>query len=405
MVRPKNAVIIGAGVVGIATAYALARRGVAVTIVDSESGPGMGASHANGAQLSYRYTDALANPATLKDLPRLALARDPAFRLHCRFDWQYARWLGRFLFNCTSSKFEKHTLAGLKLAEKSQQAMDALLNRHDIEFGHETNGKLHLYGNPSAFRRASQIADLKSGVRDDQQILTSDATVEMEPALEGVKDQISGAVFTASEKVGDPFLFCREMSALLREHYGVQTSFGQLVKKIIPTGNKTVVELADDSSLRSDMTVICAASHSNTLLKPLRLALPIEPMKGYSFEMPLGNGSPKVSITDTKRRIVFTNLGDRMRVAGLADLGDHSHVIREHRRNVLVDLAKQSLPNAGLYELAEKFWAGLRPMTPNSLPIISNPIPGLAINTGHGMLGWTMAMGSGEQLAEMLFPD
>ena len=140
------------------------------------------------------------------------------------------------------------------------------------------------------------------------------------------------------------------------------------------------------------------------LLKPLRMKLPIQPMKGYSFEMPLSNGSPKTSITDTQRRIVFTNLGDRIRVAGLADLGDWSPDIREDRMNTLVRLAKQSMPNAGRYDLASGFWAGLRPMTPNSLPIISNPIPGLAINTGHGMLGWTMAMGSGEKLADLILP-
>ncbi|GAB5486992.1 MAG: D-amino acid dehydrogenase [Parasphingorhabdus sp.] len=404
MVRPQYAVIIGAGVVGISTAYALAKRGVAVTIVDSNAGPAMGASHANGAQLSYRYTDALASPAILKDLPRLALARDPAFRLHCRLDWQYATWLGRFLFNCTTRKFEKHTLTGLKLAEKSRQAMAALLKKHDIEFGHETNGKLHLYRNEAAFERACRIANLKSEKQDDQQILTSGAAVTVEPALLEVKNQIAGAIHTKSEKVGDPFLFCQEMFTLLQEEYGIKSYFGQTVQRLVPGNSETMIELADGSILQSDIAIICAASNSRALLKPLGIALPVEPMKGYSFEMPLSNGSPKTSITDTSRRIVFTNLGDRMRVAGLADLGDRSTTVRDPRRNALVTLAKQSLPNAGRYELAGKFWAGLRPMTPNSLPIISNPMPGLAINTGHGMLGWTMAMGSGERLAENFFP-
>lgn len=404
MVWPQSAIVVGAGVVGIASAYALARRGVEVSIVDSDIGPGMGASHANGAQLSYRYTDALASPAIWKDLPRLALGRDPAFRMHGRMDWQYVKWLGQFLCNCTAGKFNKNTLLGLKLAEKSRNAMNCLLRKHKIEFGYETNGKLHLYGNQTAFRRACRIAELKNEVQGGQKILTRDAAVEVEPALSELNNQFSGAIHTASEKVGDPFLFCREMTAVLQREYKARTHFGRAVQKVIPGKKETEVKLADGSILRSDLAVICTASKSNQLLRSLGITLPIEPMKGYSFEMPLGKGSPKISITDTKRRIVFTNLGDKIRVAGLADLGDSTVVVHERRREALVHLAKQSLPNAGKYDRADKFWAGLRPMTPDSLPIIANPIPGLAINTGHGMLGWTMAMGSGERLAEILLP-
>ncbi|MEL6873972.1 MAG: FAD-dependent oxidoreductase [Pseudomonadota bacterium] len=397
--------IVGAGVVGMATAYALARRGLAVTLVDGNPEPAMGASRANGAQLSYCYTDALASPATLKSLPALLLRRDPAFRLHCRPDWQYLTWLCRFLANCTSGKFERHTLAGLDIAKKSLEAMDDLMATHNLEFGLRTNGKMHLLDDQQSVGRASYTINLKKGLCGKQEIVSPDEAIAIEPALEDRESDIAGAIYSPAEQVGDPFLFCREMAAMLTKTHGAKTRFGHKVTRISPEQSETLIALANGEVLTADLAIVCAATSSNRLLAPLGIMLPVEPMKGYSFEMPVGNGSPVTSITDTRRRLVFTNLGDRMRVAGLADLGDRSPTIRESRMITLMELAQQSLPHAGRYDQASGFWTGLRPMTPNSLPIISRPMPGLAINTGHGMLGWTMAMGSGERLAEMVCPD
>ncbi|MEM8917366.1 MAG: FAD-dependent oxidoreductase [Pseudomonadota bacterium] len=405
MVRGNSAVIVGAGVIGMATAYALARRGLAVTIVDSNAEPAMGTSRANGAQLSYCYTDALANPATLKALPTLLLRRDPAFRLHCRPDWGYLTWLCRFLANCTPGKFERHTLAGLRLAKKSFTAMNNLMESHNIDFGLRTNGKMHLLDDQQGLGRASYTINLKKGLCGKQEIVSRDQAIAIEPALKDRESDIAGAIYSPAEQVGDPFLFCREMAALLTETHDVKTRLGHEVVNISPEKAETRIALANGEILTTDLAIVCAATSSNRLLAPLGIRLPVEPMKGYSFEMPVGNGSPVTSITDTRRRLVFTNLGDRMRVAGLADLGDHTPAIRESRLKRLMKLARQSLPRAGRYDQASGFWTGLRPMTPDSLPIISHPMPGLAINTGHGMLGWTMAMGSGERLAELVCPD
>ncbi|MEO0441008.1 MAG: FAD-dependent oxidoreductase [Pseudomonadota bacterium] len=405
MVRGNSAVIVGAGVVGMATAYALARRGFAVTVVDGNPEPAMGASHANGAQLSYCYTDALANPATLKSLPALLLRRDPAFRLHCRPDWRYLTWLCRFLANCTSGKFERHTLAGLNLAKKSFEAMDDLMASHNIDFGLRTNGKMHLLDDQQSVERANYTISLKKGLCGKQEIISRDEAIAIEPALEDRDSEIAGAIYSPAEQVGDPFLFCREMAAVLTRSHDVKARFKHRVAGISPEQSETRIALENGEILTADLAIVCAATSSNQLLAPLGIKLPVEPMKGYSFEMPVGNGSPVTSITDTRRRLVFTNLGDRMRVAGLADLGDRTPVIRENRMNTLMELARQSLPHGGRYDQASGFWTGLRPMTPNSLPIISHPMPGLAINTGHGMLGWTMAMGSGERLAELVCPD
>ncbi|SIN67838.1 D-amino-acid dehydrogenase [Parasphingorhabdus marina DSM 22363] len=405
MVRARSAVIIGAGAVGMATAYALARRGLSVTIIDENPQPAMGASHANGAQLSYCYTDALASPAILKNMPGLLLRRDPAFRLHCRPDWRYLAWLARFLSNCTPRRFEKHTLAGLRLARESFRAMDDLTAAHDIDFGLRTNGKMHLLDDQQSLERARYTVNLKNGQCGKQEILSPGEAIAIEPALEDRRADIAGAVYSPGEQVGDAFRFCQQMAGILAASYHVQTCFGQRVARVDPGQADTRIELASGDILTADLAIICAASSSGSLLTPLGITLPVEPMKGYSFEMPMGNGSPTTSITDTRRRLVFTNLGDRMRVAGLADLGDRQAVLRENRMETLIKLARQSLPDAGRFDQASSFWAGLRPMTPDSLPIISRPMPGLAINTGHGMLGWTLAMGSGERLAKLVGAD
>lgn len=402
MKKPSSITIVGGGVVGVATAYAFARRGVKVTIIDKHDQPAMGTSKANGAQLSYAYTDALASPRILTSIPRLSFGLDPAFRFHWRWNSAYLQWMMCFLRNCTDSRFRSNTLAVLALAQKSRSAMEALFSTQPIEFGHRIAGKMHLYENPQAFSRAIEIMNMKGLSPDDQQALTIDQAIEIEPSLANVQSRIAGVLYTPEEAVGDSRTFTRELLNIMESQYDVTRVMGSSVETINFTGDRAIVETADDRTIISDLAILCTGSNASSLLKGHNIRLPISAMKGYSFSAPAGSSAPDTSITDTDRRLVFTKLGNRIRIAGLADLGDDSLLIKEERMATLIASARTSLPDAANYDATTDHWAGLRPMTPNSMPIIKTLRPGLAVNVGHGMLGWTLAMGSGEQMVETI---
>lgn len=397
----SSAIVIGAGVVGVATAYALAKRGWQVTLVDAQDAPAMGTSHANGAQLSYYYTDALGSPSTLAALPSLMRGRD-GVSMRPFGGPEYLLWLAQFARNCTAGRFRENTLAVLKLGLESREAMDRLCSKHSLEFGKRVTGKLLLLHSEAAWERARRSRDLKQTAADFEQVmLRRSELLGLDPALENVAEDVIGAIHTPSEEVGDPFLFCSAMVDLLAREYGVELRLGHEVTRIEQSSPRARIRFGSGELMEADLAVLCTGTHANRLL-PLRHRVPIQQMKGYSFEMPLGNGSPDVSVTDVKRRIVIVNLGDRMRIAGFAALGNGSPEIEPVRIERLREVARDCMPQAGDYSKLSKAWCGHRPTTPNSQPIIARLAPGLAINAGHGALGWTLAMGSGQRLAALL---
>lgn len=395
-------IVVGAGVVGVATAYALARRGAVVTLVDREAEPGRGTSFANGAQLSYLYTDALANPGLLKRVPGLLLGLEPAFRLQPSLDPGYLWWLLRFLRNATPARFRAHTLAGLQLGLESRAAMAALLATHPMNFGHAVSGKLHVHASATSLAGAAQLVALKRGHGAEQELLSPAEACAVEPALHGRAGSFAGAVYSPADAVGDPFRFCIELLAVLVRAYGVTARLGVAVDAVELTPWQTQVRLRGGETLAADHVVVCAGAESGRLLARHGLRTALQPMKGYSFTAPRGAGCPKVSITDVERKLVFCELEGSLRVAGLAELGNVDRAIVPSRLEYLVATAREALPMAADYSQAGQGWAGLRPMTPSSLPLVLQLQPGLAVNIGHGMLGWTFAMGSAERLASVI---
>jgi D-amino-acid dehydrogenase len=394
----REVVVIGAGVVGVATAHALASLGASVCIVDRECGPGDGASFANGAQLSYAYADALAAPALIGRLPVLALGLDPLFRLRLAPDPGLYAWLAAFLRNMTRSRFEQNTCEVLALALQSRREMEALLSRHPIAFHHAVPGKMHLLYGEDGLRAARATLALKQRRGVVQDILTAEAAIAIEPALAQVRG-LAGVVYSPRDAVGDARLFCRGLLELCERELGVEARFGSEVTGILRESDGWRISFLRGEALSARRLILCAGEASRAIARGLGLDLPIQPMKGYSFTAPLGPDAPRVSLTDTRRKIGFCRLGERIRVAGLAEVGARSPALDPARAALLRDLARQALPNAADYDAVESEWAGLRPMTPNSQPITRWVDPTLALNTGHGMLGWTLAMGSAARIA------
>jgi D-amino-acid dehydrogenase len=399
---PRSAIVLGAGVVGVATAYALAIRGVAVTIIDRAEIAGSGASFANGAQLSYIYTDALASNSLLKRLPFLALGLDPAFRLRPSLDPSQIAWFMRFIRNCTRQRFLENSLEGLQLGLESQLAMRALLQKHELEFGHQSAGKMLVYDDAAAFKSACDMVSLRQSHGAVQEILTPQEAVNKEGALAERAGRFVGAVHSPQEELGDPHKFCNALLSQLVTTYNVQVRMATDVASWKADKDMAVVFTKTGEAITADQLVICTGIDATNLLKKHGLGTSLMPMKGYSFTAAPGQASPKMSITDVSRKIVFCPLNGMIRVAGIAELGARDTSVDPRQLASLVSAASDVLPRAADYARSYNGWAGIRPMTANALPIIRKLAPRVTINIGHGMLGWTYAMGSAERAAQLL---
>jgi D-amino-acid dehydrogenase len=401
MSRSEEIIVLGAGVVGMATALTLADRGHRVTVVDGARGPGLGTSFANGAQLSFAYTDSLASPAVLGQIPRILLGLDPALRFQLQLDPDFLRWSFAFLRNCSAGAYRRNTLTGLALAAESRRALQSLTERHALDYGYSVPGKIHIYRSAESFAGAEKMVALKQAGGVTQTLLDPDAAVALEPMLAPVRGEIAGALYTASEAVGDPHRFCiTAHEALIRA--GGSSMFDLPVARIDANGGLPAIVTQSGSRVPADRIILTAGPGAPQLARSLGVRLPVQPMKGYSITAPTGAAAPAASITDVANRVVFARLGNRMRIAGLAELGRRDTRVEPRRVRALIDSARAALPQAADYDHIESSWAGLRPMTPDSLPVTRPIAPGVIANTGHGGLGWTYAAGSAERVAQLI---
>ncbi len=402
MGQSKSAIVVGGGIIGVTSAYALARDGWLVQIMDARSGVAEGASWGNGRQLSYSHTNALASPHILAQMPSLLLGCDDAFKLNLRADQSFCRWIFQFLANCNAPAHSRNTLQTLELAEQSRIAMGRLLDQHPIEFARKQAGKLVLLRSEAELQLARSSHRIKLAAGLKQELLTRDDAIAVEPTLEQACEPLLGALYSPGDETGDCHTFAEGLLKVGTSEYGIQFHGGTSVSRIRKDADQSIVELSTGQECRADLVVIANGHDLNRLLSPIGHAQPVEPMKGYSFTAPLGNAAPLASVTDHKRRIVFTHLGDRMLVAGIAELGSFDASVDPRRVHNIVKAARASLPQAAVYDQVDQGWAGLRPMTPNSQPITRMLEPGIAVNGGHGMLGWTLAMGSAERLVQVV---
>lgn len=388
--------VLGAGVVGLATAYAAARRGLSVLLLERADGPVQGTSFANGAQLSYAYTDAMAGPSTWSQLPAMLFGRNGPFRTRWSADPDFWRWGLAFLRQANRARLQANTLATLELALESRIALHALLQHHPIAFDHAVSGKLHAYQDAAALQGARAMIALKQPFGVQQHLLDADQAIAMEPALAGMSG-LAGAVHSPQEEAGDPFLFGTGLLQVLQQQYGVQTRFGFELEQLSRQDDHWCLQPRAGATIKARRVVVCTGIEGAALLRPLGIRVPLMAIKGYSFTAPCGVRVPTASITDTARKLVFCRLGDRIRVAGLADLNHWDPRPDPQRMAQLIAMARDSLPEAADYTRTSNHWAGLRPVTPWSSPVIQRMAEGLVGNLGHGMLGWTLAMGSGER--------
>ena len=397
-------IVLGAGVIGLTTAHCLAGDGHRVTVVDRAAGPGRGASFANGGQLSYSYVAPLAAMSALRDLPGWLVRRDAPLRLRPQLDPGQWAWCLRFLAACTGAQNRRATEQLLRLSMYSRDQLDALLDASPLAFDHSQTGKLVVYSSADSFRAAQAQMEFQRRLGCEQSVLDAPACLDLEPALATVAHRLVGGIFTPGEQAGDCRLFCQALEARLKAIPTVGLLYGREMRRLLVDGGRVLGVETDAGVLEADAYVLALGTGSPALAAGAGIRLPIYPLKGYSLTVQVRDPgrAPRISVTDSARKIVYAPLGDRLRVAGMADLVGWSDQIDQSRISLLVREARQAFPDASDYLRVEP-WSGLRPATPTSVPILGpTPLGNLWLNVGQGALGFTLAMGSARVVADLV---
>ncbi|MBN3754539.1 D-amino acid dehydrogenase [Paraburkholderia sp. Tr-20389] len=396
--------VLGAGVVGLTTAWSLARDGHDVTIVEARGGAALEASFANGGQLSYSYVAPLADPAVLPKLPAWLLKRDSALRFVPRFDAQQWRWCAAFLLACRSHRARQTALEMLSLGALSKAALHEIVERESIAFDYVRNGKLVVYRDPHEFERARHKMERLVAAGSDQRALDGSQCTVLEPALAHAQPLIAGGIHTPSEEAGDCQRFSVALADALRERHRVTFRYDTPVRELVTAGPRIVAARTASGDIEADAFVVALGLGSVPLLAALGVRLPIYPLTGYSLTIDGADPrhAPRVSVTDLHRKVVYAPLGERLRIAGMVEIAGLRDAQRAARIDLLKRQAQEIFPAAGDYANAQT-WCGHRPATPDSKPLIGRtPFGNLWLNTGHGALGFTLACGSARVIADLI---
>ncbi len=398
--------VLGAGIIGLSTAHALVKQGHTVTVIDRHPDVAQGTTFANGAQLSYSYVAPLAGPGVMGKVPKWLLDPSSPLRFTPSLKPADICWNLRFLKACNATRSEQTTAELLKLAYLSREHYHQLFTRPEFQsIDFSATGKLVVHRSQTSMDGAVRQLDVQQRLGSlPQQALSREECVQKEPALAPIAHQLVGGIFTESEEAADAFKVAQAFKQYLSS-LGVQFLLNTTIKALEKQTNNTVtIRLASNETLNADKIIVCLGVESTNLLAPLGIHVPVAPLKGYSLTLDIENDAmaPKVSITDFERKVVYARLGNRLRLAGMADLVGLDYRIDPNRIKALIKEAEAVFAGAGDYQKAQQ-WAGLRPATPLGKPIIDQtPYHNLYLNIGHGALGFTLATGSAELLAALI---
>ena len=395
--------VLGAGVIGTTTAYFLQKGGHEVTVIDRQSGAGLETSFANGGQISVSHAAPWAGPQVPILMLKWLGKEDAPLLYHLRADPALWRWSIQFLMNCRTAKSRENTVKSLKLALYSRQLLLAIREDTGIEYDLKTLGILDIHRNAKTYGKAVTNAAMLNELGCTNKMLGQKSVFELEPALKETGSDILGGVHTPDDESGDAHAFTRKL-AIICANRGVTFRYNETVSLLEKEAGRISSVVTDKRRYKADAYVVSIASYTPKLLRPLGLKLPIYPAKGYSVTIPVGgrNNAPQISVSDEDHRIVYTRLGERLRVAGTAEFDGFNTRLNKKRGNAILEMARSQFPNAGDFDNST-LWTGLRPLTPDGLPAIGRtPMDNLYLNTGHGTLGWTLCAGSGKAAADLV---
>ncbi|MFZ5555663.1 MAG: D-amino acid dehydrogenase [Pseudomonadota bacterium] len=399
-------VVLGAGVVGATSAWFLAREGHRVTVVDRQPEAARETSFANGGQVSVSHAEPWANPDAPARILKWLGREDAPLRFRPRLDVAQWGWGARFLLECLPARTARNAAAVAALARLSHAELKQVRAETGIEYDSLAKGILHVFTEPADYEAARRKIPGLQALGLHLEMKTRDECCAIEPALAASRVTIHGGFYCPDDESGDARKFTQALAARAAAE-GVEFRYGVTVERLErKSGRITGVRVDSGSgkeSLSADAYVLSLGSYSPRFTAPLGERLPIFPVKGYSVTIPAGAGAPFVSLTDEAQKLVFSRLGERLRVAGMAELAGYELTIDEARCRRVLDRVFQLLPEAGDRAQAEP-WTGLRPATPGNVPVIgrSRRYRNLCYNTGHGTLGWTLSCGSARVLADVV---
>jgi D-amino-acid dehydrogenase len=395
-------IVLGGGVIGISTAYYLARSGAEVTVIDRRAGPAQETSFANAGQVSPGYSTPWAAPGIpFKAMKWMCQKHAP---LSIRLDGSLfqLRWMAQMLKNCSAERYAINKERMMRLANYSRSCLGQLRRDTGIQYEQRTGGTLQLFRTQAQLDAVERDIAVLEECGVPYQLLGRNDLAAVEPALAQARGRLAGGLRLPNDETGDCHLFTNALADIARG-MGVKFRFDQSVDGLHTDGGRICGVSLNGRILQADRYVLAFGSYSRSFIAPLELDLPVYPVKGYSLTVPMidSDKAPLSTVLDETYKVAVTRFDNRIRVGGMAELGGFDLRLNPHRRQTLELVLNDLFPGGDLRRA--QFWTGLRPMTPDSTPIVgATKFPNLFLNTGHGTLGWTMACGSGKLVADLV---
>lgn len=399
-----NVLILGSGVLGVTSAWYLAKEGHTVTVVDRLANVALETSYANAGMLSFDYSTPWAAPGVpLKAIKWMMQDISPLYFSLKDFDAKTVHFLTNMMKQCTQSAFDMNKERMLRVARYSGECFKALRKELNIQYDGRASGTLEVFRNEKAMQGAKSDIAVLQRCNVPHQLLNVDECILREPALANVRSKIVGGLHLPGDETGDCFKFTNALAEECKK-LGVTFKMGTSIDSLETDDDKISGVNTSVGKLTADKYLVCLGSYSPVILGKIGIKVPIYPMKGYSLTMPIVDESkaPVSTVMDQKYKVAVTRFDDRIRVGGIAEIANYNTNLQAKRRNAIEFSIRDLFPGAGDVEKSE-FWTGLRPMTPDSVPILGGTkYSNLILNTGHGTLGWTMSLGSSKFVADIL---
>ncbi len=395
--------VLGGGVIGVATAFELLKDGHEVTVVERERDVALGTSFANAGMVAPGHAFAWASPKAPKILLKSLWRDDQALRFRFSLDPALWKWSLKFLRECTAERAIANTRRKHRLATYSQKVLEEISSEIDLKYDESRTGLLYFYRTAQSMERGVANMKILRDLGQKQEILDGPGLAKLEPALEGMKDQLAGGIYCPTDSVGDARKFTQSMAEAVRTRGG-KVLCETTIERLETDGDRVTSVITDKGRLEADAYIVSLGIHSPHISKALGLDLPIYPIKGYSLTFPTtgSNLAPVVGGVDEDNLIAYSRLGDRLRVTATAEFAGYDDSHKPADFKVMFGKIKQLLPNGVDYD-KPSYWAGLRPMTPDGTPYIGPTKHRNAwLNTGHGHIGWTMSCGSARIMRDMI---
>lgn len=396
-------IVLGAGVIGVTTAYYLARQGAEVVVIDRQRGPGMETSFANAGELSYGMSSPWAAPGIpMKALKWLFMRHRPLFiwPLISPTMW---KWCLQLLMNCNESSYALNKSRMVRVSNYSRDALTELMEEVTIDFDQRDQGTLQLFRTEKQVKAAKADQAVLDQFNSPYEVLDRDGCIAAEPGLRHVADKFVGGLRLMADRTGDCRAFTQALSEKAAE-LGVEFHYNVVINRFVSEQGKIIGVETEQGLETADRYVCALGPYAPILLKTVGIRLPIYPIKGYSITLPVtdSDAAPQSTIMDETHKVAITRLGDRIRVAGQAEIIGYNKRLGGHATDSVRHVVSDLFPKGGDVSKAEG-WTGLRPMTPDGTPVIGpTRYDNLFLNTGHGTLGWTMSCGSARAVADLV---